>query len=89
MSGTGKRKSVSVKSPGEIIKKDLHILDLSVRDLAAITHLPPGTIDGLIQQDVEISTDLAERLSTALGSSPEYWLNLDRKYRSLTEARSS
>lgn len=80
MSGIGELKPAQRISPGEVIKKDLLILDLNEKELAAITHINPQTIEGIINHKTSISEDLAERLSIALGDSPEYWLNLDRQF---------
>ena len=64
-------------------------LGLSAERLAQDIDVPVGRIQSLIEERHAISGDTALRLSRYFGTTPEFWLNLQRDYelaRALIEA---
>ena len=67
--------------PGEILKEEFLIpLELSARRFVEIVNVPANRITRLINGDVSVTADTAYRLSRALGTTPDFWLNLQNKY---------
>jgi addiction module HigA family antidote len=67
--------------PGEIIKEEiLGPLNLSVRQLAAALSLTPARVNDIIRGRRGISADTALRLAKFMGTSAEFWLNLQNGY---------
>ena len=67
--------------PGSILK--LHYLDppgISVTDLAKDLRLSRKTVSKILNERGAVTTDVALRLSRALDTTPELWLNLQRNY---------
>lgn len=63
---------------GEILKETIDDLGISQYRLAAETGIPQGRISGIIHGRNGITPAIALRLSAFLGSSCDYWLNLQR-----------
>lgn len=63
---------------GAILKETLEDLGLSQYRLAQETGIPQGRISGIIHGKAGVTPSIALRLSAFLGSSCEYWLNLQR-----------
>ena len=71
--------------PGEILKHEfLEELDMSAGKLAKHLHVPRSRIERLCEEKTAITIDTAKRLSKALGTTPEFWLNLQLHYDLLT-----
>lgn len=63
--------------PGEILREEFMVpLGLSVYHLAKATCLPLETIDELYHEKHDITPTIAVSLSKHLGTSVEFWLNL-------------
>src|SRR5215813_9343969 len=77
--------------PGEILQEELEAREWTQADLAEILGRPVQAINEIIVGKKAITPDTALALSQALGTSPEYWLNLESAYRLdlLHERRSS
>lgn len=77
--------------PGEILQEELEAREWTQADLAEILGRPVQAINEIIAGKKAITPDTALALSQALGTSPEYWLNLESAYRLdlLHERRSS
>lgn len=67
--------------PGSILKRNLESLGWSQEDLAQITDMSVKTISKIINNKQRITVETSKLLSKALGTSPEFWLNLDNNYR--------
>jgi len=67
-------------SPGEILQDELDASCLTQQDLIKISSDLPYLIDAVIKEHQPISTNLAQKLYKALGTSPEFWLNLEHNY---------
>lgn len=71
--------------PGEILKKEfLDEMGLGAGKLAKHIHVPRTRIERLVEQKTSMSIDTAMRLSKALGTTPEFWMNLQLNYDLLT-----
>jgi addiction module HigA family antidote len=66
--------------PGEHIADELEAQGLSASELARILHIPANRLTEIIRGRRGISADTALRLAWWLGTSPEYWMNLQRNY---------
>jgi addiction module HigA family antidote len=54
--------------------------NLSIRKIAEKLHVSPSTFSRLINGDSNISSEMALRLSKALGRTPESWLSMQDHY---------
>jgi len=71
--------------PGEILKAEfLEEMGISAGKLAKHIHVPRTRIERLCEERTSVTTDTALRLSRALGTTPEFWLNLQAHYDLLT-----
>ncbi len=66
--------------PGEHIADELEARQLSASQLARALHIPSNRITDIIRGRRGITADTALRLAQWLGTSPEYWMNLQRNY---------
>ena len=73
--------------PGEVLKHEfLAELGISAGKLARHIHVPRTRIERLAAEETSMTIDTAVRLSKALGTTPEFWMNLQINYDLLTEA---
>lgn len=71
--------------PGEILKHEfLEEMGVSAGRLARHIHVPRTRIERLCEEKTSVTIDTAHRLSRALGTTPEFWLNLQSAYDLLT-----
>ena len=67
--------------PGEVLKElYLDPLGLSPIALAKRLHVPRTRIERLVKGETALSADTAMRLSRFFGTTPEYWMNLQRAW---------
>lgn len=67
--------------PGEILQKEfLEVIPMTHFQLAARLGVQVERIDRLVSGGARVSADTAVRLGKCFGSSPEFWLNLQRAY---------
>jgi addiction module HigA family antidote len=66
--------------PGEHIAVELEELQMSATQLAKQLGIPPNRITEIIRGRRSITADTALRLAAWLGTTPEFWLNLQRNY---------
>lgn len=64
--------------PGEVLRE--HIGDMPVSKLAGHLGVSRVTLSRLLNGSSGVSAEMALRLSEALGTSPELWLNLQAQY---------
>jgi len=75
--------------PGYQVEIELEALDLSATQAAKLLGIPQNRLTEIIRGRRGITADTAIRLATWLGTSPEFWMNLQRDYElNLTEATS-
>jgi addiction module HigA family antidote len=69
--------------PGEVLREEFMIpLKISANALARDLHVPPNRISTIIAENDprSVSADTALRLGRYFGTTPEFWLNLQRAY---------
>lgn len=67
--------------PGRIMKRELVARGWTQKNLAEIIGRPEQAISEIIQGRKRITPETALQLSEAFGTSPEFWINLETKYR--------
>lgn len=67
--------------PGDFIKEELEARGWSQAKLADIIGCPPKEIGDLVSGKRSVSAEIAKELGAALGTSAEYWMNLESSYR--------
>jgi addiction module HigA family antidote len=76
-----KAKKIPPMHPGETIREDvLKPLGLSVNRLAMDLHVPVTRMSEIVNSRRSITADTALRLARYLGTSAQFWLNLQAKY---------
>jgi addiction module HigA family antidote len=67
--------------PGEILQEEF-LLPLCVTgaELARTIRVPPNRVTRIIAGETRVSADTALRLSRALATTPQFWLNLQDAY---------
>ena len=67
--------------PGEILLEEfLNPLDISQNRLANAMRVPPRRINEIVHGNRSITADTAVRLSRVLGTSAQFWMNLQDEY---------
>ncbi len=67
--------------PGEVLSLlYLGPLALSAQELAKQLAVPDTRIEQLIKGETSVSADMAMRLASFFGTTPEYWMNLQRSW---------
>ena len=66
--------------PGEHLAEFIEELGISQYRLAKTIGVPPIRINAIINRRRSITADTALRIGRALGTTPDYWLNLQRMY---------
>ena len=66
--------------PGEILADELEEIGLSAAELARTLEVPPNRISLIIARKRAISADTALRLARYFGTTPEFWMNLQKTY---------
>ena len=67
--------------PGDILQEELEASSLTSEDLAQISENLPLLVDEIMKGNQLITPEIAMMLHHALGTSPEFWLNLEADYR--------
>jgi addiction module HigA family antidote len=67
--------------PGEVLLEEfLKPLGISQNRLALNMHVAPQKINEIVRGKRSITADTALRLSIALGTTPDFWLGLQKDY---------
>lgn len=67
--------------PGKILREEfLAPLDMSARSLAAVLDVPPNRVTSILNETRSVTADTAIRLGKALGTTSEFWLNLQQAH---------
>jgi antitoxin HigA-1 len=66
--------------PGEILLDELEEIGISSAELARILAVPPNRISQIIAGKRSVTADTALRLGRYFGTSPDFWLNLQKMY---------
>jgi addiction module HigA family antidote len=74
-------KKLAPMHPGEILREEFLVpLGLSPGALAKTCRVPRIRIERLAKEQTAATADTALRLAKALGTSPQFWLNLQISY---------
>ncbi len=66
--------------PGEILRDELEALEMSAKAFAAALDVPGNRITAILNGQRGVSADTALRLSRYLGTTAEFWLNLQKSF---------
>jgi antitoxin HigA-1 len=67
--------------PGEVLREEFLVpMGISAYALADRCHVPRTRIERIVSEETSISADTALRLAKALGTTAEFWLNLQARY---------
>lgn len=67
--------------PGEILKTEfLDEMNLTAGKVAKAIFVPRTRIERIVSQKLGMTADTASRLARYFGTSPEFWMNLQRGY---------
>lgn len=70
-----------ISTPGEILLEEfLKPMGISQYQLAKAVHKSQSAISEIVHGNRAISTEMAWLLGKALGTTPEFWLNLEMTY---------
>ena len=75
--------------PGEILAEELEELGMSANALAKALCVPANRITSILNGSRAVTADTALRLSRYLGTTPEFWLNLQKTFELRTAQISS
>jgi HTH-type transcriptional regulator / antitoxin HigA len=66
--------------PGEFLKDEIDARGWTQTDLSEIMGRPARVVNEIISAKKSITPETAKQLAEALGTSPEFWLNLESQY---------
>jgi addiction module HigA family antidote len=66
--------------PGAFLADELEALNMTASELADALHVPPNRIYQILSGKRAMTADTALRLSQWLGTSAEFWMNLQKLY---------
>ncbi len=66
--------------PGEVLGEELDELGLSASALARALDVPTNRITSILNGQRGVSADTALRLSRYFGTTPQFWLNLQKTF---------
>jgi addiction module HigA family antidote len=66
--------------PGIFLQEVLDDLGITAYRLAKDTNMPGSRVDQILKQNRGITVDTAMRLAAYLGTTEQYWLNLQNSY---------
>lgn len=67
--------------PGEILREEFLVpLDMSVNALARELRVDATRMNDIVRERRRVTSDTAMRLSQFFGTTPEFWMNLQRDY---------
>jgi len=66
--------------PGEVLAEDLVALEMSAAELSRQIKVPTNRITAILKGQRAVTGDTALRLGHFFGTSPEFWLNLQKLY---------
>ena len=70
-----------ISTPGEILLEEFLVpMGISQYRLAQAIHKPQSAISDIVHGRRAISTEMAIFLGRALGTTPEFWLSLEKTY---------
>ena len=74
-------KKIAPVHPGDVLREDfLKPLGMSVNKLALSLHVPATRMSEIVNGRRAITSDTALRLARFLGTTPEFWMNMQTGY---------
>ena len=80
MSCIKKYKDITAFHPGYYVEEAIQDMNISQNDFAKRLGISEKTLSLFIDGQIDISYNLARRLSMVLGTSIKFWFNLQRTY---------
>ena len=74
------RKTMRPIHPGEILQDELDTISMSANVLASKLLVPTNRITAILNEQRSITPETAIRLARFFGTTPEFWLNLQRDF---------
>lgn len=74
------RNAMNPVHPGEVLTEELEALELSASAFAEALDVPANRITDILRSRRGITADTALRLARYLGTTPEFWLNLQKTF---------
>lgn len=75
------RRKLEVKHPGEMLYAEfMEPHAITANALAHALHVPPNRITAIVNGQRTVTADTALRLAKYFGTSPDFWLNLQKDY---------
>jgi antitoxin HigA-1 len=76
--------------PGEMLREEfMKPLGISINGLALELHVPVTRISQIVNERRGITADTALRLAQHFGTSPDFWMNIQKDYELLLTRRKS
>ena len=66
--------------PGEILAEELETLEMSARQLASAIGVPPNRVSAILRSTRAVTADTDLRLSAYFGTTPGFWLDLQKTF---------
>jgi len=66
--------------PGEVLQDEIEALEMSASAFAAALDVPANRITAVLNGDRAITADTALRLSRYMGTTADFWMNLQKTY---------
>lgn len=80
MSCIKKYKDITAFHPGYYVEEAIQDMNISKNDFAKRLRISEKTLSLFIDGKIDISYDLASKLSIVLGTNIKFWFNLQRTY---------
>lgn len=75
------KRNMAIIHPGEILKSELIEANrLTVTEVAAMLKVSRQALSNIINQKADVSPEMALRIATVFGGTPDIWLRLQAKY---------
>ncbi len=75
------KREMPVIHPGEFLSSELiEANGLTVSEIAGMLHVSRQTVSNIINEKSDISPEMALRIATVFGGTPDIWLRLQAKY---------
>ena len=75
------KRNMSIIHPGEILKSELiEANGLTVTKVAAMLKVSRQALSNIVNQKAVVSPEMALRIATVFGGTPDIWLRLQSKY---------
>lgn len=66
--------------PGDTIKENMIFLGVNQKELAARLHITEKHLNDIIRGNAPITYEIAKKLETEIGTSVQFWLQLEANY---------